>query len=252
VHYYGYRYYNPELGRWPSRDPIGEAGTWNNYAFVENRPLDFIDLLGLLSESIVNSPEFIASSLCSGSGVGTAGFRASGGSLEFTKWVPGPAETDGYIVQKVTTKWIYSDCDGNIVDQDEDVFWEAWRVDGGVVKGWGNAWTYVDYDKDQLYYSAAKDEVCGYKAGVTIRYEAGFHTGSLAAGFAQAGKLMKATSEPSFWGGLSKQTSKYVGYTFRCCCCEERKRTLSWHTASAAGGALIESDISGDNTGCCK
>ena len=27
--YYGYRYYNPSAGRWPSRDPIGERGGLN-------------------------------------------------------------------------------------------------------------------------------------------------------------------------------------------------------------------------------
>ena len=26
LYYYGCRYYNPELGRWLSRDPIGEVG----------------------------------------------------------------------------------------------------------------------------------------------------------------------------------------------------------------------------------
>ena len=26
LYYYGYRYYNPELGRWINRDPIGERG----------------------------------------------------------------------------------------------------------------------------------------------------------------------------------------------------------------------------------
>lgn len=26
LYYYGYRYYSPEIGRWPSRDPIGEKG----------------------------------------------------------------------------------------------------------------------------------------------------------------------------------------------------------------------------------
>ncbi|MEI6516957.1 MAG: hypothetical protein WCO77_13385, partial [bacterium] len=31
VRYYGYRYYLPEVGRWPSRDPIGEIGWWTIY-----------------------------------------------------------------------------------------------------------------------------------------------------------------------------------------------------------------------------
>ena len=44
--YYGYRYFDPVTGRWPSRDPIGERGGKNLYGFVFNSPLGFIDLLG--------------------------------------------------------------------------------------------------------------------------------------------------------------------------------------------------------------
>ena len=44
--YYGYRYYDPITGRWPSRDPIGERGGINLYGFVFNNSLSWIDLLG--------------------------------------------------------------------------------------------------------------------------------------------------------------------------------------------------------------
>ena len=46
LYYYGYRHYSPELGRWLSRDPIGEGGGENLFAFVENNPTRKIDLLG--------------------------------------------------------------------------------------------------------------------------------------------------------------------------------------------------------------
>jgi len=45
--YYGYRYYNPVLGRWLSRDPIGERGGVNRYAFIENKSIGTWDYLGL-------------------------------------------------------------------------------------------------------------------------------------------------------------------------------------------------------------
>jgi len=45
---YGYRWYDPLTGRWPSRDPIEERGGINLYGFVENDPAGRIDLLGLL------------------------------------------------------------------------------------------------------------------------------------------------------------------------------------------------------------
>ena len=46
VMYYGYRFYDPETGRWPSRDPIEEIGGINLYGFVYNSPLGWIDIKG--------------------------------------------------------------------------------------------------------------------------------------------------------------------------------------------------------------
>ena len=45
--YYGYRFYSASLGRWINRDPIGESGGENLYAFVGNQPSDVLDLYGL-------------------------------------------------------------------------------------------------------------------------------------------------------------------------------------------------------------
>jgi len=45
--YYGYRYYSPSTGRWPNKDPLGEDGGENLYAFVYNVPIDEIDPVGL-------------------------------------------------------------------------------------------------------------------------------------------------------------------------------------------------------------
>ncbi len=45
--YYGYRYYDPETGRWINRDPIEELGGTNLYGFVSNEPTSWIDRLGL-------------------------------------------------------------------------------------------------------------------------------------------------------------------------------------------------------------
>jgi len=45
--FYGYRYYDPETGRWLNRDPIGENGGENLYEFVKNEPTYWIDVLGM-------------------------------------------------------------------------------------------------------------------------------------------------------------------------------------------------------------
>ena len=39
LYYYGYRFYAPSLMRWLNRDPIGEVGGLNLYAFCENSPV---------------------------------------------------------------------------------------------------------------------------------------------------------------------------------------------------------------------
>jgi uncharacterized protein RhaS with RHS repeats len=44
---YGFRYYDPQTGRWPSRDPIEEEGGLNLYGFVLNNPGNAWDLFGL-------------------------------------------------------------------------------------------------------------------------------------------------------------------------------------------------------------
>lgn len=49
VSVYGYRYYDPKHGRWPSRDPIGEDGGLNLYGFVGNDGVNRWDYLGLLT-----------------------------------------------------------------------------------------------------------------------------------------------------------------------------------------------------------
>ena len=47
--YYNYRYYYPMMGRWISRDPIGEKGENNLYEMLNNDTVTSIDKLGLLS-----------------------------------------------------------------------------------------------------------------------------------------------------------------------------------------------------------
>jgi RHS repeat-associated protein len=53
----GRRYYNPSTGRWLSRDPIGEKGGLNLYAFVRNDPIGKTDSLGQ-DLWIINYPDF--------------------------------------------------------------------------------------------------------------------------------------------------------------------------------------------------
>jgi hypothetical protein len=48
------RFYNPETGRWPNRDPIEEQGGENLYHFTFNNPVNWIDDTGL--ETVAPAP----------------------------------------------------------------------------------------------------------------------------------------------------------------------------------------------------
>ncbi len=52
LNYYGYRYYDPGNGRWPSRDPIWERGGLNFYGMVKNDPVNRWDRLGLKDDFV--------------------------------------------------------------------------------------------------------------------------------------------------------------------------------------------------------
>jgi RHS repeat-associated protein len=45
--YYNFRYYSPELGRWLSRDSIGENGGFNLYGYINNDTINKCDKLGM-------------------------------------------------------------------------------------------------------------------------------------------------------------------------------------------------------------
>ena len=50
--YYGERFYEPQTGRWLSRDPLGEDAGLNLYQFVSNNPVGLIDPTGLYEEDV--------------------------------------------------------------------------------------------------------------------------------------------------------------------------------------------------------
>ncbi|QTN31241.1 RHS repeat-associated core domain-containing protein [Akkermansiaceae bacterium] len=92
LYYYGYRYYDPVTGRWPSRDPIGERGGLNLYGFVENDGVNYLDRLGLI-ECPVN---------CSGAKLGVmkgelGGFFHDRRDIDnvIENWNPGDGPTNG-------------------------------------------------------------------------------------------------------------------------------------------------------------
>ena len=251
----GLRYYKPGLGMWLNRDPIGERGGEGLFAFTHNSPIVNHDALGEISETIVknHNPEFISKDKCTGSG----GFQAPGDKHEFTQWTLSSGQNNGYIVQHVITTRIYENCDGS--DRQTPApfeFWEAWSVENGVVKVWpvpSQLWKTEPYDIDQLWVPDTQAEKCGTKGSIVSRYEAAFYTGVLISyiptpsswgvtGAPPGGQLLVhgASPAPTFSPSITMETSKSVGYTWRCCDCN-RKRTLLWIVGNTSGN-LYEQD----------
>jgi RHS repeat-associated protein len=46
LYYYGARYYDPQVGRWLTQDPLGMVDGTNTYAFIGNNPVNFVDPWG--------------------------------------------------------------------------------------------------------------------------------------------------------------------------------------------------------------
>ena len=50
LYYFGARYYDPEIGRWLTPDPLGFIDGPNKYLYVANNPLNLADPYGLSGE----------------------------------------------------------------------------------------------------------------------------------------------------------------------------------------------------------
>ena len=59
LYYYGYRWYDAELGRWLNRDPIEESGGSNLYAFISNNGVNRWDYLGLRLDAFPANPRSV-------------------------------------------------------------------------------------------------------------------------------------------------------------------------------------------------
>lgn len=128
--YYGFRYYSPELGRWLSRDPIGERGGRNLYGMVGNDAVNQWDYLGLKGIKVETDPKYNT--------VGDCGEHA----VYFKVTLDEPAPEDGYIIQEMDFSWENLSCTNppQKLDGDKAHFWEAWDVKKGEtewsVQGW--------------------------------------------------------------------------------------------------------------------
>jgi RHS repeat-associated protein len=92
LYYYGYRYYDPMTGRWPSRDPIEESGGINLYSFVINSPLGTVDQYGLmfnvsfLEKWVADKIDGVIQSIGNGISEGARAVKDEVGNYFSSKW----------------------------------------------------------------------------------------------------------------------------------------------------------------------
>jgi len=168
VLYYGYRFYDPVTGRWPSRDPIGENGGVNLYGFLSNNGLDTIDYLGREDNKKRKKYKITQKQ--------TAPFKP-GPCGEFT-WttefsvVPldpqAPKIVGGAIIQKIHRKETIYDCKTKKakLPSKNQTFFEAWTYLSGV-EGAGQ--------RAGDHWSNANEGICWGE--VHIKAEAWFYDG---------------------------------------------------------------------------
>lgn len=74
--YYGYRFYDPNLQRWPNRDPLGEEAGANLFKFCDNTPITLLDPLG---EAAYGAPAVVDTNPPWGGNTTSSGGRSLGG-----------------------------------------------------------------------------------------------------------------------------------------------------------------------------
>jgi RHS repeat-associated protein len=115
---YGFRFYNPMVGKWMTRDPIGERGGLNLYGFVGNSAMNFVDTLGLYSATgdwVAKGAAVVGVAMMGAATIVTAPawvptvglvLVVGGAAYEIYQWGPGLVNTAKEMAHTVKTKLI--------------------------------------------------------------------------------------------------------------------------------------------------
>ena len=138
----GLRFYNPSIGRWVSRDPMGEEGGIALYCFNDNNPINKGDRLGLISLSIQPSGPF----------------PGDCGAFDYIrKWLGGGSE----ILQRIDSWVLIFDCTGQLQSTELSLFWEHFNA--GTIDPWSR--TYSDPENWEC------TQGYGYISGYALLYD---------------------------------------------------------------------------------
>ena len=111
VLYYGYRYYDPVTGRWPSRDPLWERGGINLYGMVGNDAVNAIDILG--AKKTLVTPK---------------GNPLDGKDWGYSVFVHHHVNPQKSYIQKITITKTFSNCDSpGKKEKEVVVHYDLWR-----------------------------------------------------------------------------------------------------------------------------
>ena len=213
MHYYRARWYDSNLGRFISEDPIRFRGSSNWYSYVENSPLNFTDPFGLyaivffdrangtikvwdldIKPDTAREPDFQLSGIFSGTGNCTNKAECE------TKENEGPIPEGGYRI-------------GGKTDEPRHPGW--WRLYRRLSDD-VNSSDYFAYDSN---YAPIKDKTTG-----KVTYRGGFylHPGRLSLGcvtfplslraeYEKMSEILKRTSKLDFKDKSSGKTMKSSG-----------------------------------------
>ena len=110
--YYGYRFYNTEIGRWINRDPLEERASINIYSFCGNTQPNRIDRFGLSDAALTAAGASLSTTSAAAEAAGpatgaaladSAGVSAFAGSLGTTGTTGGAAGTVGGLSTTAST-----------------------------------------------------------------------------------------------------------------------------------------------------
>jgi RHS repeat-associated protein len=214
--YYGWRFFTPARGNWISADPLGQTADRNLTAFARNDPNNRFDPDGRITVSRV-FPTITA--------------NCGNYTVMWTFTLDAPAPSDGYIVQKITTKTSYAPCGGSPAVTSL-VFWEAWPVAEGFTSppgvsmplpfGGGAFYTDTDIYRHPLSswgYHAVQGEIKFFtKDRIGEIQESGFELGNVG----MSGSLPSTQNQPSWWSQASsngeRTGSRFASANWSCCC----------------------------------
>lgn len=109
--------YDPQMGRFCSRDPIAYEDNTNLFQYTKSSPMKSIDPGGEFS---IEPLDWKLTELC-------------GGFEFYVKWHVAKNEKKGWIVQHIIEEYDVYYCDDSRRDVRRDEFWEAWEVQDGKV-----------------------------------------------------------------------------------------------------------------------